>query len=176
MSSHQVVFGDTSAFVSNTIPRGDDQPNDTPQIYPQEIPGDDTSINPSIIKQPHDTSYHHHHPYPRDAGCQVFASNLNPETVIKEAKKLSLPYFDPTKMTWTSFAMKLHASLIECDLAYLLREPSTNHYNSAHSKELMLELFRKLQGSALSLFTSLKSQQYYLEGGRGIEMVKALVN
>jgi hypothetical protein len=40
----------------------------------------------------------------------------------------------------------------------------------------MLELFRKLQGSALAMFTSLSSQHYYLEGGRGIEMIRALVN
>jgi hypothetical protein len=79
-------------------------------------------------------------------------------------------------MTWTSFAMKLHASLIECDLAYLLCEPSTNHLNVVHSKELMLELFKKLQGSSLSLFTGMSAQHYYLEGGSGIKMVKALVN
>jgi hypothetical protein len=40
----------------------------------------------------------------------------------------------------------------------------------------MLELFRKLQGNALSIFTSLNSQKYYLEGGRGIEMIQALVS
>jgi hypothetical protein len=79
-------------------------------------------------------------------------------------------------MTWSSFSLKLHASLIECDLAYLLRETSTNNFNRHHSKELMLELFRKLQGSALNMFTSLKAQQFYLEGGHGIEMIKALVN
>jgi hypothetical protein len=112
----------------------------------------------------------------QDAGCQVSSSQLNPVTLIKEQKKISLPYFDPMKMTWTSFAMILHASLIECDLAYLLWEQSTNHLNVAHSKELMLELFMKLQGSALNRFTSMIAQHYYLKGGRGIEMVKALVN
>jgi hypothetical protein len=61
-------------------------------------------------------------------------------------------------------------------MAYLLQEPQTTASNAAHSKELMLELFRKLQGTAPNLFTSLNSQHYYLEGGRGIEMVKALVN
>jgi hypothetical protein len=75
------------------------------------------------------------------------------------------------KMIWTSFSLKLHASLIKCDLAYLLCEQSTYHNNITHSKELMLELFKKLQGSALSMFTSLSAQQYYLEGGRGIEMI-----
>jgi hypothetical protein len=55
-------------------------------------------------------------------------------------------------------------------------KPHTNHLNAAHSKELMLELFRKLQGNALSIFTSLNSQKYYLEGGRGIEMIQALVS
>jgi hypothetical protein len=72
--------------------------------------------------------------------------------------------------------MKLHALLIKCDLAYLLREQSTYHLNGMHSKEPMLKLFKKLQGSALSLFTSMMAKQYYLEGGPGIEMAKALVN
>jgi hypothetical protein len=72
--------------------------------------------------------------------------------------------------------MKLHASLIECDMAYLLQEPQTTTSITAHSKELMLELFRKLQGTTLNLFASLNSQHYYLEGGHRIEMVKVLVN
>jgi hypothetical protein len=61
-------------------------------------------------------------------------------------------------------------------MGYLLYESTTNPTNAAHSKDLMLELFKKLQGSALSLFTSLNYQHYYLQGGRGIEMVHALVN
>jgi len=96
--------------------------------------------------------------------------------MIKEEKKLTIPQFDPAKLSWSSFAMKLHASLIGCDLRYLLRESSTNEANAAHSKELMLELFKKLQGSAINLFTGLTAQRYYLEGGRGIEMIKALVD
>jgi hypothetical protein len=40
----------------------------------------------------------------------------------------------------------------------------------------MLELFKKLQGSAWSMFTSMTAQHYYLEGGRGIKMIKSLVN
>jgi hypothetical protein len=72
--------------------------------------------------------------------------------------------------------MKLHASLIECNLAYLLREQAANHLNGIHSNELTLELFKKLQGSALSMFTSMAAQHYYLKGRRGIKMVKALVN
>jgi hypothetical protein len=117
-----------------------------------------------------------YHPQVQEAGCQVSLLLSPPVTVYKEGKKLTLPTFDPAKMSWTSFAMKLHASLIECDMAYLLQEPQTTASNAAHSKELMLELFRKLQGTAPNLFTSLNSQHYYLEGGRGIEMVKALVN
>jgi hypothetical protein len=54
----------------------------------------------------------------RDIGCQL-SSSLTSPVVIKEAKKLSPPYFGPTKLSWSSFAMKFHASLIECDLAYL---------------------------------------------------------
>jgi hypothetical protein len=110
-----------------------------------------------------------------EAGCQISSSSTSP-VVIKEAKKLTIPTFDPAKISWSSFAMKLHASLIECDLGYLLREPTTNSMNAAHSKELMLALFKKLQGSAINLFTGLSAQRYYLEGGRGIEMIKALVD
>jgi hypothetical protein len=40
----------------------------------------------------------------------------------------------------------------------------------------MVELYRKLQGSELDLFTSLNAQHFYLSGGRGIEMIKALVH
>jgi hypothetical protein len=126
------------------------------------MPSDDASAHPTPTIPYYPPSYerlHHHQPSPiQDAGCQVSSSNFSPVTVIKEVKKLSLPHFDPIKTNWTSFAMKLHASLIECDMAYLLCEPSTNHFNSAHSKELMLELFKKLQGSALSIFTSLSAQ------------------
>jgi hypothetical protein len=62
-------------------------------------------------------------------------------------------------------------SCIPSTLAY-----STNAHTALHSKELMLELFKKLQGSPISLFTSLSAQHYYLEGGQGIEMVKALAD
>ncbi len=47
---------------------------------------------------------------------QVSTSPMYPITLVKD-KKISLPYFDPTKITLTSFTMKLHVSLIECDLA-----------------------------------------------------------
>jgi hypothetical protein len=93
----------------------------------------------------------------REAGCQISSSSTSP-VVIKEAKKLRIPAFDPAKISRSSFAMKLHASLIKCDLGYLLCEPSTNSMNTAHSKELMLELFKKLQGSAINLFTGISAQ------------------
>jgi hypothetical protein len=88
-----------------------------------------------------------HRPSTNEVGCQFIPSSTSP-VVIKKAKKLTIPQFDPTKMTWSSFAMKLHASLIECDMAYLLCEPATDTHNAHHSKELMLELFKILQGSA----------------------------
>jgi hypothetical protein len=75
-----------------------------------------------------------------EVGCQLSSSSNSP-VVIKEAKKLTITQFDPAKMSWSSFAMKLHTPLIECVLGYLLREPSTNKTNAVHSKELMLELF-----------------------------------
>ncbi len=155
-----VLYSDTS---NHSLPSPDDE-----SMY--------NSITPHVDPSRDDDGNLHFHPHIHDVGCQVSQTIPPPVTVIKEARKLSLPHYDPSKMTWTSFAMKLHASLIECDLAYLLREESTTSLNSAHSKELMLELFKKLQGSALSLFTGMTAQRYYLEGGHGIEMIKALVN
>jgi hypothetical protein len=108
------------------------------------------------------------------AGCQT---DLDPPSLeVKEQKKLILPTFDPQKMTWQNFSMKMHAALINQNMEYLLMESSTNGLNYAHSKELMLELYKKLQGSALDLFSLLNAQHYYLAGGRGIEMIKALVD
>jgi len=107
-------------------------------------------------------------------GCQ---KNFDPPSLeVKEQKKISLPAFNPQKMSWQNFSMKLHAALIDRNMEYLLTEPATNCHNYAHSKELMLELYKKLQGSALDLFSSLNAQHYYLRGGRGIEMIKALVD
>jgi hypothetical protein len=95
---------------------------------------------------------------------------------VKEQKKISLPTFDPQKMSWQNFSMKLHAALIDHGMEYLLTESSTNCHNIVHSKELMVELYKKLQDSALDLFSSLNAQHYYLGGGHGIEMIQALVN
>ena len=98
-----------------------------------------------------------------------------PSLQVKEQKKLALPNFDPSKMSWQNFSMKMHAALIKKNMDYLLAEQSTNAFNYSHSKELMVELYKKLQGSALDLFSSLNAQHYYLGGGCGIEMIKALV-
>jgi hypothetical protein len=107
-------------------------------------------------------------------GCHT---NFNPPSLeVKEQKKLALPYFDLSKMSWQNISMKLHAAFIEKNMDYLLAEQSTNAFNYSHSKELMVELYKKLQGSALDLFSSLNAQHYYLGGGCGIEMIKALVD
>ncbi len=63
---------------------------------------------------------------------------------VSKKKKLSLPVFDPTKMSWQNFSMKLHAALIDRDMDYLLTETATNFHYHAHSKELMVELYEKL--------------------------------
>jgi len=82
-------------------------------------------------------------------------TDLDPPSLeIKEQKKLILPTFDPQKMTWQNFSMKMHAALIDWNMEYLLMESSTNGFNYTHSKELMLELYKKLQGSALDLFST----------------------
>jgi hypothetical protein len=190
-SNAHVPYGDSTSLHQNsesthtvnctTIPHGDDLSTNDYHVFSQDMLPED-GYSPPLPHNQHnqevdpDLHYHGRQQVHQDVGCQVSSSHITPVTVIKEAKKLTLPYFDPTEMTWTSFALKLHASLIECDLAYLLRENSTNHHNSHHSKELMLELFRKLQGTVLNMFTSLTAQNYYLEGGRGIEMLKALVD
>jgi len=107
-------------------------------------------------------------------GCKT---NVDPPSLeVKEQNKLALPNFYPSKMSWQNFSMKLHAALIEKNMDYLLAEQSTNAFNYSHSKELMVELYKKLQGSALDLFSSLKAQHYHLGGGHGIEMIKALVD
>jgi len=92
-------------------------------------------------------------------GCQT---SIDPPSLeVKEQKKLLLPTFDPQKMTWLNFSMKLHTALIDRNMEYLLTKTSTNGYNYDHSKELMLKLY---------------AQHYYPGGGRGIEMLKALVD
>ncbi len=40
----------------------------------------------------------------------------------------------------------------------------------------MLELYKKLEGSAALLFHSMSAEQYYMEGGRGIEMLLLLAS
>jgi len=99
-------------------------------------------------------------------GCPSPSLSTTP-VIIKEAKKLTIPHFDPSKMTWSSFTTKLHATLIECNTAYLLKETHTTPLNSRHSKELMLELFKKVQGSTICLFTGMHAQHIYMEAGCG---------
>jgi hypothetical protein len=59
-------------------------------------------------------------------------------------------------------------------MSYLLSELATNPSNAKQSKELCLELYDKLTGPSLQLFKSLAAQDYYMEGGRGIEMIHLL--
>jgi hypothetical protein len=113
-------------------------------------------------------------PPTKHVGRQV-SSMLQP-VLLKDLKKLSIPFYDPSKTPWHTFSMKLHATLIDCNMDYLLSAQTTNAANSKHSKELMMELYKKLQGGALVLFSSLHAQQFYLGGGRGIEMIRALAD
>jgi len=136
-------------------------PGDTPNVVSGQTTNNASSSSPIL-----DMNFEDYPPLPfvqnlptRDVGCQPLPTSPTSPVVIKEAKKLTIPQFDPTKILWSSFAMKLHASLIECNLGYLLRESLTNPTNATHSKELMLELFKKLQGSAINLFTGLSAQR-----------------
>ncbi len=59
-------------------------------------------------------------------------------------------------------------------MSYILSDLATNSCNDKHSKELCLELYDKLTSPALQLFKSLSAQDYYMEGGHGIEKVHLL--
>jgi hypothetical protein len=84
-SQQQVNFGDNSPnFISNTIPCGDDQPTENLVSYHQDTLGEDASVYPPLPEQ-------HYHIHPQEVGCQASVSDINQVTIIKEAKKLSLP-------------------------------------------------------------------------------------
>ena len=101
---------------------------------------------------------------------------VSPPLVVKDATKLNIPVFNDKKTTWTNYAPKLRAALLECNMSFLLTEESTNASNASQSKELMLQFYKKLEGSAATLFSSMESEQYYMEGGRGIEILRLLAS
>jgi hypothetical protein len=115
-------------------PLGDDNASMNNHFIPSSI-----NNNPEHRSVPHPTVH--------NVGCQVSPLPLAPVTVYKEAKKLSLPSFDPTKMSWTSFAMKLHASLIECDymshtpIILMPHTPRKLCLNSSGNDKGMLSVF-----------------------------------
>jgi hypothetical protein len=94
--------------------------------------------------------------------------------LVWDKTKFTLPTFDNSKMEWSNYATKIRAALCKCNMSYLLSDPATNSSNAKHSKELCLELYDKLTGPSLQLFKSLAAQDYYMEGGRGIEMIHLL--
>jgi hypothetical protein len=96
--------------------------------------------------------------------------------MIKEPKKFSLAFYDPAKPLGAHLAYKFIAALIGCNMECLLSESVTIVHNKKHSKELMVELYKKLQGSALNLFSSINAQCFYLGGGRGVQVIKALAD
>jgi hypothetical protein len=116
------------------------------------------------------------------AGCQVssFSSSTSilpdhsDHILVWDKVKFTLPSFDSSKMEWSNYATKIWAALCKCKMSYILSDSATNSTNAKHSKELCLELYDKLIGPALQLFKSLATQDYYMEGGCGIEMVHLL--
>ncbi len=119
------------------------------------------------------------------AGCQVSSFSASSRSsspsdhtkehlLVRDKTKFTLPTFDNSKMEWSDYATKIRAALCKCNMSYLLSEPATNSVNAKHSKELCLELYDKLTGASLQLFKSLAAQDYYMEGGRGIEMIHLL--
>jgi hypothetical protein len=107
--------------------RSDEHSTNNAYHYYQDI-GDDygsfsgNNLQPS--RQTMDQGSIHTSPLPphyQDAGCQVISpSSHNPITMVKDVKKLTFPYFDPTKMTWTSFAMNFMLHLLNaiCHIYY----------------------------------------------------------
>jgi hypothetical protein len=76
--------------------------------------------------------------------------NIDPPSVeCKQQKKISPPTFDPQNMSWQNFSMKLHVAPFDQDMDYLLTETSTIGYNYVHSKELMVELYKKTKGKCI---------------------------
>jgi len=104
------------------------------------------------------------------------SSVVSPPIVVKDANKLNIPVFNDKKTTWANYAPKLRAALLECNMSFLLTEERTTAANAPQSKELMLQFFKKLEGSAAKLFTSMEAEQFYMEGGRGIEMLRLLAS
>ncbi len=70
--------------------------------------------------------------------------------------------------------MKVQNQLMKAQVDYLLHEHETNALNFQDSKKVAIELFDKLTGAALSLFSSQKNHKYYVLSGRGIEMLHLL--
>ena len=82
--------------------------------------------------------------------------------VVKDAPKFSIPVFDDKKTTWSDYTRKLRAAQVESDMSYLLTEAETNPSNAKHSKQLMLEFYKKLEGSATKLFSSMEAMNFYM--------------
>jgi hypothetical protein len=105
----RALFDGNPNFASTaTVPLGDNPPTHEFLFHPQETADNGVSSHPLMSAQhpqnvDGESSPSQHQLYHHDAGCQVSSCELNPVTVIKEAKKLSLPYFDPTKMTGLLF-------------------------------------------------------------------------
>jgi hypothetical protein len=118
------------------------------------------------------------------AGCQVTSFTSSDHTLIspdhtdhilvQDKVKFTLPTFDSSKMEWSDYATKNWTALCKCNMSYILSDPATNSTIAKHSKELCLELYEKLTSPALPLLKSLAAQDYYMEGGHGIEMVHLL--
>ena len=114
-------------------------------------------------------------PHLHPMAIPVTPQDITP-VVVKDAPKFSIPVFDDKKTAWSDYTRKLCAALVECDMSYLLTAIETNHSNAKHSKQLMLEFYKKLEGSAAKLFSSMEAMDYYMDGGRGIEMLLLLAS
>lgn len=157
----------------NDPPFGIPYGNPCEEVSPSQ-PAFDIESAPAVIYHPPSQDSHHINAPGNQVGCLILP--LLQPVLLKDHKKLSIPFYDPTKLPWHTFSMKLHATLIDCNMDYLLSEQSTTAHNGKHSKELMIELYKKLQGSALAMFSSLHAQQFYLGGGCGVGMVRTLAD
>ena len=93
-------------------------------------------------------------------------------TMTKD-KEFSLPKWDLKEMKWSEF-YSVTIALHKYKMESLLGASAMVAENCTLSSKLCYELYEKLHGLALAPFNLIDAQSYYLQGGRGIEMLQAL--
>jgi len=109
--------------------------------------------------------YQYHYHYPLMTPSVI--------TMIKD-KDFSLPKWDLKEMKWSEFYLKVVMAVHKYKMESLLVVSAMVVENCTLSSKLCYELYKKLHGSALALLNLIDAWSYYLQRGRGIEMMQAL--